>query len=55
MSGIERVYREAARKSVPIEIMIELTHHCDLRCQHCYIPDFSAPDGLTTERTPAPA
>lgn len=50
MSEIERVYREAARKSVPIEVMIELTHHCDLRCRHCYIPDFSAPDGLSTER-----
>jgi len=49
-SQIERVYREAARRSIPIEVMIELTHHCNFRCGHCYIPDFGAPDRLPTAR-----
>ena len=41
---------EADRNAIPLEISIDLTHHCNFRCQHCYIPDFSAPDLLTTER-----
>jgi radical SAM protein with 4Fe4S-binding SPASM domain len=35
---------------IPLEVALELTHHCNFRCQHCYIPDFSAPDLLSTER-----
>lgn len=51
MSGeLERVYREAAARAIPIEVMIELTHHCNFRCGHCYIPDFGAPDRLPTAR-----
>lgn len=41
---------EAGKKAIPIEVSLELTHHCNFRCQHCYIPDFSAPDLLSTER-----
>ncbi|KAB2959297.1 MAG: radical SAM protein [Thermoanaerobaculia bacterium] len=52
MSGqLERVYRGAAARAVPIEVMVELTHHCNFRCGHCYIPDFSTPDRLSTSRT----
>ena len=47
---LERVYQEAAARSIPIEVMIELTHHCNFRCGHCYIPDFGAPDRLSTAR-----
>lgn len=50
MSEIERVYRGAASRSIPVEVMLELTHHCNFRCEHCYIPDFAAPDQLTTAR-----
>ena len=41
---------EAGKRTIPLEVSIELTHHCNFRCQHCYIPDFSAPDLLSTER-----
>ena len=47
---LDRVYREAAERSIPIEVMLELTHHCNFRCGHCYIPDFGAPDRLSTAR-----
>ena len=47
---LARVYARAAAQSIPIEVMIELTHHCNFRCGHCYIPDFGAPDRLSTER-----
>lgn len=46
----DRLLTRAAEKSIPIDVSIELTHHCNFRCQHCYIPDFQAPDLLTTER-----
>jgi radical SAM protein with 4Fe4S-binding SPASM domain len=47
---LERVWHQAARDGVPIEVMLELTHHCNFRCGHCYIPDFGAPDRLSTGR-----
>lgn len=50
MSHWHRVFDHAKRAAIPIEVMVELTHHCNFRCQHCYIPDFSVPDRLTTER-----
>lgn len=40
----------AAQENIPLDVSLELTHHCNFRCQHCYIPDFSAPDRLSTER-----
>ncbi len=45
-----RLLAAAARQAIPIDVSIELTHHCNFRCRHCYIPDFHAPDLLTTER-----
>jgi len=49
-SQLERVWNEAAARAVPVEVMLELTHHCNFRCDHCYIPDFGAPDRLSTAR-----
>jgi len=46
----ERLAILAARQNIPLDVSLELTHHCNFRCQHCYIPDFSAPDRLSTER-----
>jgi radical SAM protein with 4Fe4S-binding SPASM domain len=40
----------AARAAVPLEVSLELTHRCTFRCVHCYVPDFAAPDLLSTER-----
>ena len=45
-----RLMLQAARHNIPVDVSIELTHHCNFRCRHCYIPDFSAPDLLSTER-----
>lgn len=50
MSRLREIYREAGRRAVPIEVMLELTHHCGFRCRHCYVSDFEAPDLLTGER-----
>jgi len=45
-----RLLAVAQEYNVPLDVSIELTHHCNFRCSHCYIPDFKAPDRLTTER-----
>ncbi len=44
------VIERAAREHVPLDVSLELTWHCNFRCAHCYIPDFEAPDGLSTGR-----
>ena len=45
-----RLLVRAMRHNIPLDVSIELTHHCNFRCQHCYIPDFHAPDRLSTAR-----
>lgn len=45
-----RLVSRATEENIPLEVVLELTHHCNFRCQHCYIPDFQAPDLLTTQR-----
>lgn len=50
LSYVPKLLVEASKKLIPLEVSLELTHHCNFRCQHCYIPDFSAPDLLSTER-----
>jgi len=47
---LPRMLVEAGKRTIPLEVSLELTHHCNFRCQHCYIPDFSAPDLLSTDR-----
>ena len=50
LTPYQRVFAAAERDSVPLDVILELTHRCNLRCRHCYIPDFQAPDLLDTER-----
>lgn len=44
------IFEKAQRAKIPLEVSIELTHHCNFRCRHCYITDFEAPDLLSTQR-----
>ncbi len=53
MSPIPRftaLVQRAAREYIPLDVSIELTNRCNHRCAHCYIPDFDAPDGISTDR-----
>lgn len=50
MSHHRRILAMAEERLIPLDVSIELTHRCNFRCLHCYIPDFEAPDLLTTER-----
>jgi len=50
VSHHQRLLTLAQVHNVPLDVSIELTHHCNFRCRHCFIPDFKAPDRLTTER-----
>ena len=50
LSHHDRLLVKAMQSSIPLDVSIELTHHCNFRCEHCYIPDFLAPDRLSTER-----
>jgi MoaA/NifB/PqqE/SkfB family radical SAM enzyme len=47
---LHRLIAWASKNFVPLDVSLELTHRCNFRCQHCYIPDFSLPNLLTTER-----
>lgn len=48
--GFRDLIARAAEKAIPLDVQIELTSHCNFRCVHCYIPDFHAPDLLSTDR-----
>lgn len=50
MSHHQRLLTLAQEHNIPLDVSLELTHHCNFRCRHCYIPDFEASDLLTTER-----
>ena len=53
MKGVPRFRRlveRAARELIPLDVSLELTWRCNFRCRHCYIPDFDAPDGVSTPR-----
>jgi radical SAM protein with 4Fe4S-binding SPASM domain len=47
-------YREllddASLRRIPFSVSIELTHRCNFRCRHCYLPDLTAPDVLPAAR-----
>lgn len=49
-AGLKRIVLEAQKRHIPLDVCLELTHRCNFRCQHCYIPDFTTPNLLTTQR-----
>lgn len=44
-----RLHRAARGERLPLSGSFELTFKCNLRCVHCYIPDFSGRGELSTE------
>lgn len=49
-SHLTRISSAAAKQHIPIDVTLELTHRCNFRCTHCYIPDHDQPDLLATGR-----
>jgi radical SAM protein with 4Fe4S-binding SPASM domain len=43
-----RLMRAGAAERVPLSGSIEITFKCNLRCVHCYIPDYSGKNEMTT-------
>jgi len=43
-----KLHDTAARHNIPLDGVIALTSHCNLKCRHCYIRDNSANNELTT-------
>lgn len=50
MSRQVEMIRRADARCIPIAVSIEITHRCNFRCSHCFIPDFTASDGVATDR-----
>jgi radical SAM protein with 4Fe4S-binding SPASM domain len=50
MPHFRRLVERATRELIPLDVSLELTWRCNFRCHHCYIPDFHAPDGVSTPR-----
>jgi radical SAM protein with 4Fe4S-binding SPASM domain len=50
LSHRSQMFIEAGKRGIPLDVALEITHHCNFRCQHCYIPDFSVPNSVPTER-----
>jgi len=46
----QRLFVEATKNLVPLDVVLELTQRCNFRCRHCYIPDFHSPDLLNMDR-----
>jgi len=39
----------SAERQVPLEVLVEITHRCNLPCKHCYLPDHDDHGELTLE------
>jgi len=50
MAHFRHLLAKAARDRTPVDVSVEITHRCNYRCRHCYIPDLTAPDLMPTER-----
>jgi len=36
---LTRLTEQAGVRKVPLEVLLEVTHRCNLPCVHCYLPD----------------
>lgn len=46
---LARVIRRTVELSVPFVVHAELTHRCNLRCRHCYLPSHEGAEASTAE------
>lgn len=51
MTGFDHLYAVATEQTIPLEVTIELTHRCNFRCKHCYLPAHREADNLSSART----
>jgi radical SAM protein with 4Fe4S-binding SPASM domain len=49
-SQLARVLRNAAEQAIPHDVVLELTHRCNFRCDHCYVACHEETDRLPTPR-----
>jgi radical SAM protein with 4Fe4S-binding SPASM domain len=45
----QSIHDKAARKKIPISCHFDLTHHCNLKCIHCYVVHDDRPELSTSE------
>jgi radical SAM protein with 4Fe4S-binding SPASM domain len=46
---LERLSERAAKRYDLLEVLVEITHRCNLPCKHCYLPDHGDHGELTLE------
>jgi radical SAM protein with 4Fe4S-binding SPASM domain len=46
---LERLVTRAQRDAIPLEVLVEVTHRCNLPCAHCYLPAGSKAKELTLD------
>src|SRR3990172_13143979 len=39
VSHYDRVIRVASRAQIPLSVLFEVTHRCNLGCEHCYLTE----------------
>jgi radical SAM protein with 4Fe4S-binding SPASM domain len=44
---LQRLSDRAANEHLPFEVLLEITHRCNLPCKHCYLPDHEDHGELT--------
>ncbi len=39
ITNYDRVIRVASRAHIPLAVLFEVTHRCNLGCEHCYLTE----------------
>jgi radical SAM protein with 4Fe4S-binding SPASM domain len=46
---LERLSSRYSEQNLPLEVLLEITHRCNLPCKHCYLPDHEDHGELSLE------